>query len=209
MFGEKKKRWTGPHPVVSCDGKRVLVELGEGTGPRSFNVAQVKPVRLPSVSSLLGNLSSSTAGNVPASASMSPPQTLAPLPIGSTNFYTEVITPSDPRSCQFEEAKKKELEGLLQRDTLKLVLRSELEHNPNIVLSRVVLAIKHKDTGAEVRKARFVLAGHRDKGKRKVVHSATTLKQSSIRLLIALAAILGFDIWYTDINQPYLKSASN
>lgn len=75
--------------------------------------------------------------------------------------------------------------------------------------SRFVLTIKHKNTGEEIWKARFVLGGHKDKGKDRVVHSATTLKQASIRLLIALATIFGFDMWSTDITQAYLQSESN
>lgn len=89
------------------------------------------------------------------------------------------------------------------------MLRSEIEDNPNIVPSRFVLAIKRKDTGEEVYKARFVLGGHKDRDKRSVVHSATTLKQSSIMLLLELATILGFKLWSTDINQAYLQSAAN
>jgi Reverse transcriptase (RNA-dependent DNA polymerase) len=60
-----------------------------------------------------------------------------------------------------------------------------------------------------VLKARLVLGGHKDRDKRHVVHNATSLKQSSIRILLALASILGFNIWSTDINQAYHKSSSN
>lgn len=55
VYRENKKIWTGLPPVVLSDGKKVLMELGERTGPRSFNMSQVRPVRLPSVASLLGN----------------------------------------------------------------------------------------------------------------------------------------------------------
>ena len=57
-------------------------------------------------------------------------------------------------------------------------------------------------------KARFILRGHRDRDKRRIVYNANTLKQSSIRFMLALASILGFDMWATDINQAYLQSAS-
>lgn len=128
---------------------------------------------------------------------------------GPVVHFTEVILPRDPRSGLFDEAKRREIEGLLQRGTFKLVLREELPSNPNIVPSRFVLAIKREGNGEEVFKARFVLGGHIDKEKRNVVHSATTLKQSSIRIILALATIFGFDLWSTDINQAYLQSASN
>jgi hypothetical protein len=53
-----------------------------------------------------------------------------------------------------------------------------------------------------------VLGGHRDRDKKKLVHSSTTLKQSSIRLLLATAAIMGFEVIIADVIQAYLQSAS-
>ena len=44
--------------------------------------------------------------------------------------------------------------------------------------------------------------------KRELVQNSKTLKNSSIRLLIAVATILGFDLRSTGINQTYLQSAS-
>ena len=122
---------------------------------------------------------------------------------------TEVLDTKDPRTNGFEDAKQKELEGLIGRGTFKLVLREEIESDPNIVPSRFVLAIKHLEDGKEHLKARFVLGGHRDRDKRSIVHNANTLKPVSIRLMLALASILGSDIWRTDINQAYLQSAEN
>ncbi len=40
-----------------------------------------------------------------------------------------------------------------------------------------------------------------------MVHSASTLQPQSIRLLLALAAMHGFDIWTSDVRQAYLQSA--
>ena len=67
-----------------------------------------------------------------------------------TLYYTEVLSPRDPRCGMFDEAKRKELEGLFKRGTFKMMFRSELEDDPNIVPSRFVLTIKHLDTGEEV-----------------------------------------------------------
>lgn len=206
VYREKDKRWTGPHLITSVDGKRVMVDLGERTGPRKFNLSQVKPDRLPSITALLPPQT-----GLPSPSASIPPLTslLHPNNTSARTFYTEIITPHDPRSGLFDEAKRNELEALIKRGTFKMVLRSELENNPNIVPSRFVLAIKHKETGEEIYKARFVLGGHRDREKHSVVHNATTLKQSSIRLLLALATIFGFNLWSTDFNQAYLQSASN
>ena len=84
----------------------------------------------------------------------------------------------------------------------------EDDHAFNIIPSRFVFTIKRNEDGKEILKARFVLGGHRDREKNFQVHNSTTLKSSSIRLLIALAAIFGFAVWTIDVNQAYLQSAS-
>ena len=61
-------------------------------------------------------------------------------------------------------------------------------------------------------KARFVAHGNRDTEKNQLFHDSfhdsSTARQSSIRLLVAPVAIMGFDIWTEDISKAYLKSAS-
>jgi hypothetical protein len=216
------KRWTGPHVALSQNDKTVLVDIGDSR-PRAFNAAQVKPARLPSIDKLIAGyraFDSHTNSLTPPQDVEQPPATPASVATQDTVpllrndgtgriFLTEIISPRDPRSGQFESAKRKELEGLIKRGTFKLVLREELGRDPNIVPSRFVLAIKHQENGSELLKARLVLGGHRDRDKSRVVHSATTLKQSSVRLLLALAGMLDFDIWSTDITQAYLQSSSN
>jgi hypothetical protein len=107
-----------------------------------------------------------------------------------TVFITEVLSPGDLREKRFDSAKRDEILGLINRNTFRLVSRSG-EKNPNIVPGRFVLAIKNPGTDKEFLKARFVLGGHRDLEKRSIVHNSTTIKQSSVRLLLALTATLG------------------
>ena len=47
VYREKERHWTGHHLVDSSDAKQVFVDLGERTGPRSFDVAQAKPAKYP------------------------------------------------------------------------------------------------------------------------------------------------------------------
>ena len=98
--------------------------------------------------------------------------------------------------------------GFVERGTFKLVLEEEAGPNPNLMPSRYVLAIKHSSDGSTVYKARLVLVGHRDREKWSVIHNTYNLKQSSIRLILALATILGFDVWSLDVKQAYLQAAS-
>ena len=219
VYREKPiRKWTGPHKLISAVGKKIMVDVSDRTGPRSFNLMQVKAAKLPYISPLL---SPTTKKPKPFEFEhQKPEQQASPQysipPISELQgraaitqpFFTEVISLIDPRTGQFDEAKWKELEGIIKRGTFKQVLREEIGPNPNIVPSRIVLTIKRKENGKEMFKARFVFGGHRDRHKRKIVHSANTLKQSSIRIMLALASILGFDMWATDINQAYLQSAS-
>ena len=80
---------------------------------------------------------------------------------------------------------------------------------PNINPTRFVLSIKQSDDDKEVQKARFALGGHLDREKSSLVHIYTTLRHCSVRILIALAVILGFDVWSSDVTQAYLQSAQN
>ncbi len=57
-------------------------------------------------------------------------------------------------------------------------------------------------------KARFVAHCHRDGEKTSHVHDSTIVRQSSVRLLIALAAIMGFHVRTKDIFRSYRQSAS-
>ena len=127
-------------------------------------------------------------------------------------LHTEVLEPNDERiykfASQFDDAMRQEIVGLIEKGTFRLVMQEEMDPNSNIVPSRFVLALKHSETGEVKFKARFVLGGHRDKAKSSIVHNTVNLKQSSIRLLMAMATILGFDVWSLDVKQAYLQSAS-
>lgn len=65
----------------------------------------------------------------------------------------------------FDDAKRKELLGLLEKGAFRIVLQEEVDENANIIPSRCVLAIKHADDPDKptVLKARFVLGGRKDK----------------------------------------------
>jgi hypothetical protein len=70
---------------------------------------------------------------------------------------TEAVEKKDPRASgrEFSVAKQKELLGLLERGTFKVVLRREIPKNAPVMKGRFVLVIKNRDTDQEVYKARL------------------------------------------------------
>jgi Reverse transcriptase (RNA-dependent DNA polymerase) len=103
-------------------------------------------------------------------------------------------------------AKWEEILNLFKRGTFKLVTLPE-NQNENVVPSRFVLALKHSPAGEIKYKARFTVGGHKDRLKHSIVYTASTLSQSSICILLAVASILDLNVWCEDIKQAYLQSA--
>lgn len=121
--------------------------------------------------------------------------------------HTEVSHESDLRiqDPEFVEAKRNEILGLIDKGTFRLVLREEAGPSRNVMPSRYVLDLKHENSNTRY-KARFVLGSHRDRDKHSIVHNSSTLRHYSIRMIMALATILGFDIWSADVTQAYLRA---
>jgi hypothetical protein len=66
-----------------------------------------------------------------------------------------MVGPSDPRAALFDAAKQKEIQGLIERGTWKVVLKGEMPENPNLMGGRFVLTIKDSGTSKEICKARY------------------------------------------------------
>ena len=103
---------------------------------------------------------------------------------------------------------KKEVKGLFERGTFKVILKEEIPKDANVLGARFVLAIKSTIDGKIKFKARYVIGGHRDRLKAFMVHASQTIQPTYIRMVLALAAILGFDVWSTDVTQAYCNLLS-
>ena len=193
VFRERTKDWNGPYETLRVTGKDIFVEIDGHE--KKFNISQI----LPDNSELHDKELERLKGSIEQFNTDRPPGI----------FLTEVLEPGDPRQhdLKFDEARAKELDGLAKRCDFEIVLKDEVPEDANILGGRFVLSIKNKNTGEEIYKARFVVQGHKDADKGLLVHTSSNLKQSSIRVLLCLAALFGFNVWSQDVSQAYLQSA--
>ncbi len=122
----------------------------------------------------------------------------------------EVLQHNDPRmqSQKADRARKQEIENLVGRGTWELVLEEDEPPRSNITSGSFVIASKDVETDKPIFNARFVVHVYRDAKKNNLIDDSANVRQSSVRILIATAAIMGFDVWTEDIFQVYLQSAS-
>ena len=192
-YGRRAGQYVGPFRVEKICGKEVYVRRNNRTA--HYNITHVLPDPVERGDRELQTMLKAMQ------------QFRTPQPNGV--FITEIVDTRDPRAkdARFDEAKQKELRGLFERGVFDVVCREELPQSANVLGGRFVLGIKNPGTEKEIYKARFVVQGHTDAEKGLLIHNSTTLKQSSIRLLIAIAAMFGFRIWAQDVAQAYLQSA--
>lgn len=103
---------------------------------------------------------------------------------------------NDPRIADpiFHSAKRKEIEDLICIGTWKVVYQEEVSEDANVIGGRFVLVIKDAETNNPLYKARFVAQGHLNRDKGSIIHTSNTLQQSSVRVLLAIAALFGFRV---------------
>lgn len=96
-----------------------------------------------------------------------------------------------------------EIEGFLVRGKFKVVVERDLPEDPILI----EFALKPTGDGEVKFNACYVICGNRDRYKYMMVHSLTTVKASSSRLLFALCSMMSFNDWSADIAHAYLKSS--
>lgn len=230
VYREKPiEKWVGPHQILNIDGKMAHIDYNGEMKLYSVDklkLYDVNKMNLPPPQSDDGTDSNYGKQPVPSditkeisdllhehSSPTSPPNPLVDkfmesLRDDGVSFMTRILSPDDKlgESSQFQEAKRKEIQGLISRQSWNVVERADLHPKSNILGGRFVLTLKNTDTPNEKPKARYVAQGHRDKEKFHLVHDITTLRQSSIRLIMSLATIKQFDIFSHDVTQAYLQS---
>ena len=125
------------------------------------------------------------------------------------SYLTEVIDSTNPISMseRFQKAKEQEVEVLNSRGTWEIVKKSDVPTGANVLGGRFVLALKNVGTENEQDKARFVAQGFADKEKDFLIHNVTSVRQSSVRVLLSFAANKGYRMYSHDVRQAYSQSA--
>eukprot|EP00171_Calliarthron_tuberculosum_P003361 IDg3361t1 len=123
-------------------------------------------------------------------------------------MLTERFQINDSRrlSSEFLEAKRNEINGLKSRGTWRAVHVDAVPKNANIIGGRFVCEIKNFGTEKAKAKARYIGQGFGDEMKSFIVHNSPHLRQSSLKVLVSMAAVMKYRIASLDFIQAYLQS---
>lgn len=97
---------------------------------------------------------------------------------------------------------------MIDRGLFEVVCKEAVPEGANVMGGRFVLSTKNPGRKEELYKAPFIVKGHTDIEKHLLVHNSTTLKHHSIRILVELASIFGFEVWLQDVSQACFQSAN-
>lgn len=162
VFRESDKKYIGLYPVVRVDGKQVFI-IDENSKEKQFCIHQVikheayeKTLDGNSAMDILHNCFSQFRSDLSRKRR-----------VKYRSLITEILHPADPRcdSAEARASKKKEIDQLISLNNWKVVLKSEMPENANILPKRFAMSIKDKETEEPYYKSRFVVQGHRDREK--------------------------------------------
>lgn len=128
--------------------------------------------------------------------------------ISANEFVVKIVKPEDPRSREqdFVDAKRNEAHGLMSRKIWNIVSHDKILEDSLVLGGRFVLTLKNVGTPEEKAKARYIAQGYCDGDKSYVVHDISTIRASSIRLILSVSAVMGFRLFSHDVTQAYLQS---
>ena len=120
--------------------------------------------------------------------------------------YKEAVT--SRHSSYWKEAISKEISGLVGLKTWEYVPLASLPPEANIMQCHFIFAVKRKSDGSiEKFKARLVANGNTQKaGVDFDAIFAAVVRLSTVRMVLAMACRLGYNITSTDVRQAYLQA---
>ena len=185
--------WPGPFTVLGMDAskKHVYIQDVKVGAAHPLNVAQVKRYIVP--------MDLAHSFFVVLHRGLS--HFSSPGDDDDCVHLTEVIHPNDPRatSSDLSQAKLDEIRGLLDRETFSVILREDIPPDGNVLLGPFFPAIKSAEgqvQGAE--RNRWRSRSHEGSNGSQCSHATAAIY--SPRLLIASAAVHGFDIWSSQVH---------
>lgn len=123
-------------------------------------------------------------------------------------LLSEKLEQSDPRlrSEEFIHTKRTEINGLKRRDTWDATPIQDAPPGSYVIGGRFACEIKNANTNSPQPKARFVCQGYEDAIKDFMVHNSPSLRHTSVKIIVSIAAVRSFLLACLDFNQAYLQS---
>lgn len=107
---------------------------------------------------------------------------------------------------QSKNSIKKEIQGLLKRNSFAFVHKKDIKNDTNILIGRFILAIKQPGADNERYNAPFIVQGHKDKDKNLIIHTYTTVRHKNILITSSISAVFpAYKIWLQDVTKAYIQ----
>jgi hypothetical protein len=185
-------RWEGPFRFVSKEGETVVVELANGR--KIFRSNAVRPWRVTADTCRatdIRGVAENDTNDVAADGEKECPHALAA-----------------DKGTEFDDSRRSEIDGLMQRGVFRIVPRSEVVPETRIYRTKWVDSYKTVN-GQRVQKSRLVAQNFNDKGAADIPTRSPTVSRVAQRFIIAAAAIFPTNVVYIrDISQAYVQSHS-
>ena len=207
-----QRTWTGPFRLISMEGETCTIEMPNGHS--SFRSTAVKPYNKPDDDDHEhpAHEQHDHQHDLPVPPRRNPARRRQ-LPARFQNTADVAIYLSEPlprRGPTFEEPRRRELNGLLERGVFRIMDRADVPTDARIFGSRFVDQIKHEGTEKAFEKSRLVVQAYNDTGKRSILTQAPTIQRASQRMILSLAmTIPGLRLYTRDISQAYTQSTTN
>lgn len=117
--------------------------------------------------------------------------------------------PQDLRSCNFEKAKKMEVDRHFARKVWKPVCCIEVSDNACILARRFKFAIKVEVKDQKITKAHFVVQWHRDKLRNQFVDNVSVPRPKIAKMFIRIGKIFGISLFVTNLAQKHYEERKN
>jgi hypothetical protein len=199
-------KWTGPYKLLSTDGETCTIGLPNG--PTPFRTTVVKPYHNATTND--NNVDPGKTVQEASPKAGPPRRMLRPVveipPYRPESFVqTSFEIPDNP----FAEARRKEINGLLERDVFEAANKKDIPPGTRIFTLRFVEEIKDRGTDKAFEKSRLVVQAYNDADKTTVLTESPTIQRCSQRLILCLAACKkDSKLYLRDVTQAYTQSTT-